>query len=77
LADEHTLAFLRGERYMPALFYRGSRQAWEADGWKTFRTRAKERAKALLEEHKPNPLPEDIGKALDEYVRDAFKALEK
>jgi len=77
LADEHTLAFLRGERYMPALFYRGSRQGWEADGWKTFRTRAKERARALLEEHKPNPLPEDIGKALDEYVRDAFEALEK
>jgi trimethylamine--corrinoid protein Co-methyltransferase len=77
LADEHTLEFLRGERYTPALFYRGSRQSWEADGWKTFRTRAKEQAKALLEEHEPNPLPEDIGKALDEYVRDAFKALEK
>jgi trimethylamine--corrinoid protein Co-methyltransferase len=77
LADSHTLQFLRGERYMPALFYRGSREGWEESGWKTFRDRAKEKAKAILKEHKPNPLPEDTGKALDEYVSHALKSLEK
>jgi trimethylamine--corrinoid protein Co-methyltransferase len=77
LADSHTLQFLRGERYMPALFYRGSREGWEESGWKTFRDRAKEKAKAILKEHKPNPLPEDTGKALDEYVSYALKSLEK
>jgi len=77
LADGHTVKFARGERYMPALLYRGSREGWEESGWKTLRDRAKERARAILEEHEPNPLPEETGKALDEYVREAFKSLEK
>lgn len=77
LADGHTLRFLREERYIPALLYRGSREGWEASGWKTLRDRAKERAKAILQEHEPNPLPEDISKALDEYVSDVLQALEK
>jgi trimethylamine--corrinoid protein Co-methyltransferase len=77
LADKHTVQFVRGERYTPDLFYRGSREGWETGGWKTFRARAKEKAKAILAEHKPNPLPEDVGKALDEYVSAALKSLEK
>jgi trimethylamine--corrinoid protein Co-methyltransferase len=77
LADEHTVRFCRGERYTPELFYRGSIEGWEASGRKTFRDRAKEKARAILEEHKPNPLPEEISKALDEYVSYAFKSLEK
>jgi len=76
LADKHTVQFVRGERFTPALFYRGSREGWEVGGSKTFRDRAKEKAKAILAEHKPNPLPEDVGKALDEYVSDAFRSLE-
>jgi len=77
LADKHTVQFVRGERYTPDLFYRGSREGWETGGSKTFRERAKEKAKAILAEHKPNPLPEDVGKALDEYVSAALKSLEK
>lgn len=76
LADAHTVAFLRGERFSPALFYRGSRQVWEASGRKTYRDRVKERAKAILAEHKPRPLPEDISRALDEYVSAAFRSLQ-
>jgi len=75
LADEHTARFCRGERYTPALFYRGSIEGWEEGGRKMFRDRAKDKARAILEEHKPNPLPEDTAKALDEYVSDAFKSL--
>jgi len=75
LADEHTARFCRGERYTPALFYRGSIEGWEEGGRKMFRDRAKDKARAILEEHKPNPLPEDTAKALDEYVIDAFKSL--
>jgi len=77
LADEHSARFCRGERYTPALFYRGSIEGWEEGGRKMFRDRAKEKARAILEEHKPNPLPEDTRKALDEYVSYAFKSLEK
>lgn len=77
LADEHTFKYCRGERYTPELFYRGSVEGWEEGGRKMFRQRAKEKAKAILKEHKPNPLPEDTAKALDEYVNYAFKTLEK
>ncbi len=77
LADPHTVEFCRGERYTPAMFYRGSIEGWEAGGSKMFRDRAKEKAKTILQEHKPNPLPEDISQALDEYMSDALKSLKK
>ena len=77
VADPHTLKFLRGERYLTHLLYRNSREAWETSGSKDFEERAKERAQAILREHQPNPLPEDIGKALDELVNDALRRLEK
>jgi trimethylamine--corrinoid protein Co-methyltransferase len=76
LADEHTFKFLRGERYFPPLVYRNSREAWEMSGSKDFEQRAKERAKTILKEHQPNPLPEDIGRALDELVSSALRDLE-
>lgn len=77
LADPHTLKFLRGERYMPHLLYRDSREAWEAKGSKDFEKRANERAKAILQKHQPNPLPEEMGKALDDLVRVALNDLGK
>ena len=75
LADEHTLKFLRGERYVPGLLYRDSREAWKASGSKTFVERAREKARAILEEHEVTPLPEDTRKALDEYAGDVLKSL--
>jgi len=75
VADPHTLKFLRGERYVPSLQYRNSREAWEASGAKTFVQRAKEKAMAILREHEPNPLAEDVSKALDELVRHALASL--
>jgi len=77
VADEHTLKFLRGERYVPSLLYRNSREAWEASGARTFVERAKEKAMTILQEHRPNPLPEDVSKALDDLVSHALKSLEK
>jgi trimethylamine--corrinoid protein Co-methyltransferase len=77
LAEPHTIKFLRGERYVPSLLYRDSREAWEESGSKTFVERAREKARAILEEHEINPLPPDTRQALDEYVSDAFKSLEK
>ncbi len=77
VADEHTLKFLRGERYVPSLLYRGSRETWEESGSKSFVERAREKAMTILQEHEPNPLPEDVSKALDELVSHALKSLEK
>ena len=77
IAEEHTLKYLRGERYVPSLLYRDSREAWEASGSKTFVARAKDRALSILEEHQPNPLPEDISKELDKHVAKVLQLLEK
>jgi trimethylamine--corrinoid protein Co-methyltransferase len=75
LSDPHTLKFLRTERYKPSLLYRDSREAWDAGGSTSFVGRAKEKAKAILAEHEINPLPQDVGQALDEYVSAALKSL--
>jgi trimethylamine--corrinoid protein Co-methyltransferase len=77
LADEHSVKFCRGERYTPEMFYRGSVEGWEESGRKTYRDRAKDKARAILAEHEAKSLPEDTSKALDEYVAYAFKAIEK
>jgi trimethylamine--corrinoid protein Co-methyltransferase len=55
--------------------YRNSRESWEAEGCKGFKERAKERAKDIIKNHKPNPLPDDISKALDDLVNDALRLL--
>ena len=77
VAEDHTLKYLRGERYVPSLLYRDSREAWEASGSKTFVERAKEKALSILEEHQPNLLPEDISKELDQLVAKVLQSLKK
>lgn len=77
MADEHTLKFMRKERYMPDLLYRGFREPWEESGSKTMVDRAREKARTILKEHEPNPLPDDIGKELDSLVNHALNALKE
>ena len=77
LADKHTIKFLREERYKPQILFREARETWVANGSKKFIDRAKEKAKAIIIEHKPNPLPEDISNELDNLVMDATRLLEK
>ncbi len=76
VADEHTLKYLRAERFMPSLLYRNSREAWVDGGSQTFVQRANEKARAILETHEINPLPPDTARALNEYVDDALKSLD-
>jgi trimethylamine---corrinoid protein Co-methyltransferase len=75
IADDHTLKFLRDERYMPDLNYRGFREAWEETGNKSMLDRAKERVTTILKEHEPNSLPDDLNKELDDFVKGVFKSL--
>jgi trimethylamine--corrinoid protein Co-methyltransferase len=77
LEDEHTLKFIRGERQMPEILYRDSRESWEAGGAKSFEERARERAIFILEEHQPSPPADDVSIALDELVDDALRLLNK
>jgi trimethylamine--corrinoid protein Co-methyltransferase len=76
--DEHTLKYLRGERYFPSpLIYRNSREAWMAAGSPDFEKRANEIARTILKEHEPAPLSEDVSRALNSLVSDALRQLEK
>jgi trimethylamine--corrinoid protein Co-methyltransferase len=77
LVDEHTIQYLRGYRYEPALLVRESREAWQDDGAKTFEERANERARTLLDEHEPLPLPEVTQKDLDSFVEQALRNLKE
>lgn len=74
--EEHTLKYLRGERYYPSpLIYRNSREAWMAAGGLDFEARAKEIARTILRQHEPMPLPEDTSQALDDLVKDGLRQL--
>lgn len=59
LAAEDTLAGLR-EEWKPGLFDRSSYETWEAAGAATLEQRANRKARALIAEHRAEPLPEAV-----------------
>jgi trimethylamine---corrinoid protein Co-methyltransferase len=67
LSTEHTLKHYKQDWY-PKLFDRRNYDDWKARGEKTLRQRAQEKALKILETHKPEPLPADIQKKLDEIA---------
>ncbi len=70
LDSEHTLAHYR-ERWYPTLIDRNNYDNWLAKGGKTLEQRAAERVEAILAEHKPEPLPKDVAKAVHAIVERA------
>jgi trimethylamine--corrinoid protein Co-methyltransferase len=71
---QHTLDHFR-ERWYPNLFDRSSFDGWQAKGEKSLGQRAVEEVDRILEEHKPEPLPKDIAKAVHKVVEDAENKL--
>jgi trimethylamine--corrinoid protein Co-methyltransferase len=70
LDSEHTLAHFR-ERWYPTLFDRDNYDNWHARGGITLAQRAAERVEAILAEHKPDPLPQDVAEAVHALVEGA------
>lgn len=70
LDSEHTLKHFR-ERWYPSLFERDNYNNWLARGGKTLGQRAAERVDTILAEHKPDPLPEDVARAVHAIVERA------
>lgn len=70
LDSEHTLEHFR-ERWYPSLFERYNYPKWLAKGGKTLGQRAAERVDAILAEHKAEPLPEDVARAVHAIVERA------
>lgn len=74
LAEKHTLEWFRKEQYMPSeLVDRQESTAWKAAGSKDVVKRAREIVKKTLKEHKPEPLPSDVEKDLDNVMKDIMK----
>lgn len=72
LMDEHTLRHMRTEHYYPpTVFDRQERELWEQDGSVSAWHRAKEIARRILKEHKPEPLDS----VAEEKIRSSFSAL--
>jgi trimethylamine--corrinoid protein Co-methyltransferase len=59
LAETHTRAHMR-ELWMPTFFGRDSWEDWEVAGKPEARDRAHARVAEIIEQHQPEPLPEDV-----------------
>lgn len=66
LADDHTLAHFR-EFWQPKLFDRRRSADWRAAGSKRLSQRLREKTVALMDDHKPEPLAENV-KAEIQYI---------
>ncbi len=64
LGHAQTLALMNSEYLYPALFNRQSRDDWEAAGAQDARAAANARARAILAEHWPQPIPADLDRDL-------------
>jgi len=75
LSQKHTRKFLKREFYFPRLFNRQSLTAWVKAGAKDLSSVATEKAKEILSEHHPEPLPKGVRQKLTEIVKEAEKEL--
>jgi trimethylamine--corrinoid protein Co-methyltransferase len=67
LESEHTLRNYR-RRWYPELFERADYETWLARGGQDLGQRATARVEALLEEHRPEPLPQDVEQQLEDVI---------
>ena len=72
LTSKHTLKNFR-RNWFPDLMSRIPYEKWEKQGAKDLGERANDRARQILEQHQPNPLEEDIHKALTDLIADREK----
>jgi len=75
LADKHTIEWFKKELFIPSdLVDRQDLKLWKEQGSKDTFKRAKEAAQRIIRDHKPEPLPRDIEKSLDNVTRKIMKA---
>ncbi len=70
MGTKHTNKNYRKDFYSK-LFERHNYDGWKKAGGKTMRERAQDKALQILETHKPEPLPDEIIKTLDQIVLEA------
>jgi trimethylamine--corrinoid protein Co-methyltransferase len=70
LSHDHTFKHMRSQS-QPKLIDRRTREDWDAGGKSDLYQRALEEARYILENHKPDPLPEDILATMRSIVEEA------
>jgi trimethylamine--corrinoid protein Co-methyltransferase len=75
IMEEHTIKYMRSEQSQPQLIDRTMRESWEVNGSKDLSQKAEEKAKEILETHKPTPLPQGVAEKLALIREDAEKEL--
>lgn len=76
LGEEHTMKYFKKETYYPDLFKRQFYENWVDEGKKTLFDRANEKVIDILENYKPEPLPKDVQKKLQDIVDRAENKLD-
>lgn len=77
LAHPHTRKHVRTTQWRPWLSNRLDHGAWRRAGSSTLRERAHRRVQTILADHRPPPLPNGIGAAIDGIVADCVERLAK
>ncbi|NLE21883.1 MAG: trimethylamine methyltransferase [Actinobacteria bacterium] len=67
LGQKHTRRH-RGDQWRPTILNRLRRDVWEAEGAPDLRTRAGEKARAILRDHEPPPLAADDDASIDRLL---------
>ncbi len=70
LSHDHTFKHMRSQS-QPKLIDRRTREDWEAGGRTDIYQRASEEARYILENHKPEPLPENVLTTIRSIVEEA------
>ena len=75
LTQKHTRDFMRQELSTTTLIDRKMRESWENAGSKDISQVANEKAKDILENYKPTPLPDDVKKKIRDIVKEGEEEL--
>jgi trimethylamine--corrinoid protein Co-methyltransferase len=67
LMHDHTFSHMRAQS-QPELIDRRGMEAWTASGAENIYQKAAEKAKHILENHKPDPLPKDVRRKIKSII---------
>jgi len=75
LGEKHTRSHLLQDHFMPGIFDRDVRQTWEQKGARDVVKTAEQKARRILNEHRPEMLDRDVKRDIDSIMIKAKKEL--
>ena len=75
LAEDHTRNLLKQEQWHPHFSNRDSAEVWKTKGGRSYEETVIQKAREVLKGHKPEPLPENVQRQIDQIAQKAEKTL--